>query len=64
MEYLNKQIKALYHITEQDYLNWCEKHKKSKCKKETKQDFLSRLNSGRLVKDTKSNKMLVKRPRG
>lgn len=62
MKYLNEQIKKLYNITDEDYLNWCKKNDKSFSYKETMKLFLYKIRTGRLVKDDHGN-LVVKKPR-
>lgn len=62
MIYFNEQIKKLYNVTDKDYSDWCEKHNKATSYKSTMSDFLWRLRTGRLVKDS-NDKLVAKRPR-
>lgn len=60
--YLNKQMKDLYGITDSDYEKWCEINKKPKSYKSSVSDFIYKLRTGRLVKDSQGN-LKVKKPR-
>lgn len=60
---MNKQIYALYGVTQNEYLAWCKEVKKPSYKLVTKRDFFARLQDGRLVRDEKTFK-LVKRNKG
>ena len=62
MKYLNDQIKELYEVSEADYVRWCKDNKKSMSYKETVSDFLYRMRTGRLVKDSNGN-LIRKKPR-
>lgn len=59
--YLNSQIKAMYNVTENDYLNWCKDNNYPTSYKETVSKFVYKLRTGRLVKV--NGKLVVKRPR-
>lgn len=60
--YLNNQIKQMYHITDEDYLNWCDEHDKNRSYKSTMTEFLYKIRTKRLVKDA-NGKLITKRPR-
>lgn len=60
MRYLNKQIKELYNISDEDYRKWCDKNNKSIYSKDAMSAFIYRLRTGRLVKD-ENNRLIVKR---
>lgn len=60
MRYLNKQIKELYNISDEDYRKWCDKNDKSIYSKDAMSAFIYRLRTGRLVKD-ENNRLVVKR---
>lgn len=60
--YLNDQLKDLYGVTDKDYFDWCKKNNKSKSYKETVSEFVFKLRTGRLVKDSNGN-LKVKKPR-
>ena len=62
MMYLNKQIKELYDVSDEDYRKWCDKNDKSIYSKDTMSAFIYRLRTGRLVKD-ENGRLVVKRPR-
>lgn len=61
MLYLNDQLKELYHISNEDFEEWCKKNKKSKSYKETIQEFVYKLRTNRLVKE--DGRLVVKKPR-
>ena len=63
LHYLNNQIKQLYDVTDNDYVIWCNEKKKPISYKSTVSDFVYRLRTGRLVKDSNTNKLIVKKPR-
>lgn len=63
MKYLNSQACALYNVTEKDYIDWCTKHNKPAYKQSTKTEFFDKLSCGKLVKDSTTNTLLVKRPK-
>lgn len=46
-------------VTKEDYLKWCKSNKKPSYKKETKTEFFSKIQNGKLTKDNKGN--LVKK---
>lgn len=56
---VNEDALAMYHVTQQDYLNWCEMVKKPPYSNATKQDFFKRLREGRLIRDN-SGKLIRK----
>lgn len=60
--YLNEQIKALYNISEQDYLNWCKTNKKPISHKDSVSTFIFKLRTGRLIKND-YGQFKVKKPR-
>lgn len=62
LHYLNNQIKQLYNVTDEDYVAWCNEKKKPVSYKTTVSDFVYRLRTGRLVKDS-TGKLIVKKPR-
>ena len=62
MMYLNKQIKELYDVSDEDYKKWCDKNDKSIYSKDTMSAFIYRLRTGRLVKD-ENGRLIVKKPR-
>ncbi len=49
-EYLNKQIKNLYNITEEDYRKWCEKYKRNLSSDESKKKFFFDLRKNKLIR--------------
>lgn len=55
MTYLNEQIKNMYQVSDRDFLKWCEQNKKAKCYKDTVAEFVYKLRTGRLVKDSNGN---------
>lgn len=61
MKYLNDQLKELYDVTDNDYAQWCKEKKKPMTYKSTVSDFMRRLVTGRLKKQ--SGKLIVKKPR-
>lgn len=52
---MNKQIFKAVGVTESDYKAWCKENKKVAYKAETKKEFFSRIQEGRLVKDSKGH---------
>lgn len=62
MRYLNDQIKSMYSITDNDYMAWCIKNKKSMTCKSSISSFLYRVRTNRLVKD-EYGRLIVKKPR-
>ena len=62
IHYLNKQIKQLYGVTENDYIAWCLKNNKPRSYKTSVIKFVEKLRTGRLVKDS-TGKLVVKKPR-
>lgn len=62
MMYLNKQIKELYDVSDEDYRKWCDKNDKSIYSKDTMSAFIYRLRTGRLVKD-ENGRLITKKPR-
>lgn len=57
---INKQAFQLAGVTEQDYKRWCEENHKAQYKNEVKADFFARIQDGRLVKDSKTGKLVKK----
>lgn len=63
MKYLNKQIKMIYDVTDEDYIDWCKKNKKPITYKSSIQAFIYRVRTNRLIKDC-NGRMVVKKSRG
>lgn len=63
IHYLNDQIKQLYEVTEEDYIMWCLKNDKQRSYKTSVAKFVEKLRTGRLVRDTTTGKLVVKKPR-
>lgn len=63
IHYLNNQIKKLYGVTEEDYIAWCLSNNKPRSYKTSVIKFVEKLRTGRLVRDTSTGKLVVKRPR-
>lgn len=62
MNYLNNQIKAVYNVNDDDYIKWCKETNKATSKKSTVSDFVYRLRTKRLIKDSQGN-LIKKRVR-
>ena len=60
---MNKQCFEAAGVTENDYLNWCRENRKSAYKVASKQEFFERIQDGRLVKDSMTDKLVKKRRR-
>ena len=60
---INKQAFDLHGVTVKDYLDFCEKKGWQSYKPSSKRAFFERLETGRLVKDKLTGKLLEKRPR-
>ena len=63
IHYLNNQIKQLYDVTDEDYISWCLKNNKQRSYKSSVSTFVEKLRTGRLVRDTATGKLIVKKPR-
>lgn len=48
---MNKQISKLLNVTEEDYVKWCRLNKRPVYKKESKKEFLKKVQSGKLIRD-------------
>ncbi|MDD7037761.1 MAG: hypothetical protein PUI63_00855 [Alistipes senegalensis] len=48
-------------ITEEEYKEWCESQSLSAYKVSTKQEFFSKIQSGQIVRDSKTGKLIEKR---
>lgn len=57
---MNKQIEHLVNVTNEDYLKWCKENNKAHYMPKTRADFFAKVQDGRLVKDSKTGK-IVKR---
>lgn len=57
---INKQAFQLAGVSEAEYRKWCKENKKPYYKAETKAEFFSKIQSGRLVKDS-DGKLVKKR---
>lgn len=60
---INKQAFKLRGVTVEDYFKWCKDKKKTKSSTKTMEDFFTRLDEGRLVKDAATGRLLTKRRR-
>lgn len=58
---MNRQAFASVGVTEEDYMNWCKKYKKSYYKPEVKREFFARISDGRLVRDTFTGELIKKK---
>ena len=63
IHYLNNQIRKLYGVTEEDYMQWCLKNNKQRSYKSSVAKCVEKLRTGRLVRDTITGKLVVKKPR-
>ena len=63
IHYLNDQIMKLYDVTEEDYIMWCIKNNKQRSYKSSAAKFVEKLRTGRLVRDSATGKLVVKKPR-
>lgn len=59
---MNKQIKTLTGVTEEDFIKWCKENNKPVHSTYTRQYFFERIVDGRLVKDSRTGK-IVRRKR-
>lgn len=60
---INKQAFKLRGVTVEDYFGWCEKKKIARASSKSMQEFFTRLDDGRLVKDPATGRLLNKRRR-
>ena len=58
---MNRQIFRMLGITEEEYKEWCESQSLSAYKVSTKQEFFSKIQSGQIVRDSKTGKLIEKR---
>lgn len=42
-------------VTKEEYIKWCKENKKPSYKTETKKEFFSKIQQGKLIKDSKGN---------
>lgn len=49
-EYLNKQLKEMYNITEEDYRKWCAKYKRNLSLESSKSKFFFDLRKNKLIR--------------
>lgn len=57
---VNKQAFVVAGVTETDYKNWCRENHKAQYKSEVKAEFFARIQDGRLVKDSRTGKLIKK----
>ena len=55
---INKQSFKLAGVTEQEFKNWCKENKLQAYKPESKKLFFARIQSGQLVRDSVTNKLV------
>lgn len=51
-EYLNKQLKNMYNVTEDDYRKWCDKYKRNLSSETSKSKFFFDLRRNKLIRFT------------
>lgn len=52
---MNKQVTKLLGITEEDYVKWCRANKRAAYKKDSRKEFISKVQSGKLERDENGN---------
>lgn len=57
---LNRQLKNLTGVTQTDFRDWCKSNKKSMNKLESKQEFFKLVQSGKLIRDELTGKLVRK----
>lgn len=50
---MNKTVFELANVTEEEYYKWCRKNKKSAYLIDTKRDFFTKIQQGKLVRNDK-----------
>lgn len=50
---MNKNAFLITGITKEDFIRWCKENKKPSYKKEVRSEFFSKIQEGKLVKDSK-----------
>ena len=60
---MKDQAFCITNTTKADYLEWCEKNSKPAYKAESKKEFFSKIKEGKLIRDSASGKLVVKRPK-
>lgn len=58
---MNRQIFRLLGITEEEYQLWCKEHDLPPYKQSTKQSFFEDIQNGRIVKDSKTGKLIKRK---
>lgn len=57
---MNRQIFRMLGITEEEYKDWCERHSLPTYKATTKQEFFEAVQDGKVIRDSKTNKLVDK----
>lgn len=52
---MNKQVTKLLGITEEDYVKWCKTNKRAIYKRDSRKEFIDKVQSGKLERDENGN---------
>ena len=63
MIYITQQALDVAGVTYDEYLNWCEENNKPPYKKKIRDEFFKRIFDGRIVRDSKTKRLINKRPK-
>lgn len=61
---ISKESFAVSNINYNDYLTWCKRMKLNKNETSSKKRFFADIRSGKIIKDFKNNKIIIKRNEG